>query len=339
MARAIRLAVVGLCAGGWHLESWVKHIKGVDVAALCDINKKVLKEKAGLFGIKSVYTDYREMLKKEKLDAVDVAVPNFLHKKISVDALNSGLHVLCEKPPAITVAEARTMARAAKRAKKILAYNLQLRLSPAACLLRKKTDAGEFGRLYHINAFYMRRKQPLKPSFSRKKQSGGGPIMDLAVHLLDLALFLCGFPKVSSVLANTYGGFTRFDTEDFGCAAVRFDGGLSLFLCASSFSHMEDEWQVIFEILGSKAGAKVLVGADCETFMLFKEENGSQVNSKIAAGLYDARAFNNHLQHFIDCIQKGKKPISCSPEEGVELMKILRAIYASAERDRAVEFM
>jgi len=338
MAERVRLGIIGLHAGGWHLESWTGSIKGADVVAICDINKKLLNEKAKAFGIKNAYTDYKKMLKSEQLDAVDVAVPNFLHKKISVDALDAGLHVLCEKPPAMTVAEARAMAKAARGAKKILIYNLQIRLSSAARYLREKVLAGEFGAIYHINVVYMRRNKALKPSHCKKELAGGGPVVDLGVHMLDLALHLCGFPKVTSVLGNTYGGFTRYDIEDFGSAALRLEGGLSLFLCASSFSHIEAEQDVIFEILGSKAGAKAVVRPSGETLMVFKNEGGIPVNSRVEATLYDLEAFNNHLQHFIDCIRKGKRPLSCSAEEGVELMKILTAIYTSAEKGRAVEF-
>jgi predicted dehydrogenase len=163
-------------------------------------------------------------------------------------------------------------------------------------------------------------------------------MMDLGVHLLDLVLFLCHFPKAGAVLANTYGGFTRYDTEDFGCAEVRLDGDLSLFLCASSFSHVEQQWEIVFEILGSRAGARIRVRPDGETFMIFKEEKGLPVDLKIDERLYHSDAFNRHLQHFVDCIRTDKRPISCSPEEGVRLMKILMAIYTSARKGRAVTF-
>ena len=204
----LRCAVVGLGIGQMHVGSY-QECPYSDLVAICDINAVRLKEVGNKFGIpeEKRYLDIGEMLAKENLDVCSIAVPNHLHKALTIQALEANCHVLCEKPMAMNSAEAQEMVDTAKRMGKRLMIDFSYRCYEQSVALKKAVDDGMLGDIYYARTQWLRRKGA--PSgigcwFSQKEFAGGGPLLDLGVHRLDLALWLMGYPKPVWVLGSTY---------------------------------------------------------------------------------------------------------------------------------------
>ncbi|MDD9975847.1 MAG: Gfo/Idh/MocA family oxidoreductase, partial [Candidatus Poribacteria bacterium] len=189
----VRAAVVGL---GW---PGMQHLKGYtldprsEVIAVCDLDKARVREVAKQHKIPNTYTDHLEMLKNQDIDAVSVCLPNFLHAPISIDALNAGKHVLCEKPPARSAQEAKAMADTAAKNGKTLMYALVQRFDGSSQHLKQLVEAGELGDVYFGKAAYVRRRGvPIGKEgwFVDRERSGGGALIDIGVHALDCIWWL-----------------------------------------------------------------------------------------------------------------------------------------------------
>ena len=154
---ALRIAVIGTGMGRLHLEAYQK-APDVELAAACDLNEEEAREVAGRFGVKDVYTDYKEMLEKAGLDVVSIAVPNDLHAMMTVEALRAGAHVLCEKPMATTVEDAVEMVEEARRQKKLLMVHMNMRFGKESRILHEYASGGELGEVYHGKASWLRRR-------------------------------------------------------------------------------------------------------------------------------------------------------------------------------------
>ena len=224
----------------------------------------------------AVYTDYKELLKDESIDAVDICTPNYLHSIIAVDAFKSGKHVLCEKPDAIDVTEVLKMKNAADEAGKVLMVIRNNRFATASQYAKKFVEDGRMGEIYCGRCGWQRRRGiPGKGGwFTTKEQSGGGPLIDLGVHMIDLAVWLMGNPTPVAVSANTYTKFAdndtsdsenskfgdaksqgTFDVEDLAMGMIRFDNGAVLQIEFSWASNIKEENRFV-ELRGTKAGLK-----------------------------------------------------------------------------------
>lgn len=352
MARKLRYGVVGL-GGIWswgHSSDILKHPE-VEVVAVCDI----VKEKADTWAKNTgatAYYDYKDLIAKADLDIVDICTPNLYHSKVAVAALNAGRHVFCEKPDAINPVEAKKMADAAKKSGKTLMCMRNNRWLPASQWLKKFIDAGEMGDIYTGRCGWQRRRGiPGKGGwFTTKSLSGGGPLIDLGVHFIDVATWLMGNPVPVAVSGCTYRKFAdtnasdsehskfgsksaegTFDVEDLAIGFIRFANGASLQIEFSWASNIENENSFV-ELRGSKAGSFMDGGMQLKVF------------SEGPAGLYDLQPKLNRnprgehgmmLYHFIDVVQKRAKPIIL-PEHGVNMIKILSAMYESAAKGREV---
>ena len=270
----LNVGVVGLgWAGQQHLDAYAK-AEGVNIVALAGLEAPLREELAEQHGITATYAGWEEMLGHEGLDAVSVAVPTFLHAPISVAALNRGLHVLSEKPLARNASEGEEMVRAARGAGRVLDVAFNHRRRGDIMALHRIIEAGELGRPYYAKASWLRRAGiPMLGSwFTNRNMSGGGPLVDLGVHVLDYALHLLGEPKVVSVSASTYselgrhgrGGDQRysamatqsaFEVEDFASAFIRLDGGGTLVLEAGWAAYREQEDLLDFQVYGTEGGA------------------------------------------------------------------------------------
>ena len=186
----LRVAIIG-CGGianGKHMPA-LEQIKEVQMVAFCDIIEERAQKAAGQFGVEgaAVYTDYREMLEKEKLDVVHICTPNKSHADIAVAALEAGCHVMCEKPMAKTVADAQRMVDAAKRTGKKLTIGYQNRFRPDSIYLHKACRRGDLGDIYYAKAHAIRRRAvPTWGVFLNEEEQGGGPLIDIGTHALDL---------------------------------------------------------------------------------------------------------------------------------------------------------
>ena len=214
----------------------------VEMTAVCDIDEEKVKAYAAKFNVPRWYTDYNEMLAKENLDAVSVTTWNAAHKGAAIAALNAGVNVICEKPMAMNAEEAEEMKAAAERNGRVLQIGFVRRYGEDAAMIKKFIDGGTLGDLYYAKATYLRRSGCPGGWFGDKSYSGGGPLIDLGVHVMDLVRYLAGCPKPIAAYGVTYNNLGpdrasgaksnlgyeskqtsskfKFDVEDFTSAMI-----------------------------------------------------------------------------------------------------------------------
>ena len=199
----IRIALIGAgqIARTTHIPC-LRQAGGAEIAAVCDVNPEAAKALAEDFGVPAWYGSHAEMLQAERPDAVVVCVPNRFHCSTTLDALEAGCHVLCEKPPAMTPEEAERMETLAREKGLLLTYGFHFRHMPQVRILKEMMAAGELGAVYHTEVRWTRRRGiPGWGSFTNKAMQGGGPLIDIGAHLLDTALYLLDYPEISYVTA------------------------------------------------------------------------------------------------------------------------------------------
>ncbi|MEX2534728.1 MAG: Gfo/Idh/MocA family oxidoreductase [Trueperaceae bacterium] len=275
--RKFRVGVVGLgWAGEQHLAGYRK-LPNVEIRALAGLENDRLEELGREHGIQHLHRDYQDLVARDDIDAVSVCTPNHLHAPITIAAIEHGKHVLCEKPLARGHDEAEAMVRAAVRADRVLHVAFNHRQRGDVQVLRRFLDQDQLGRIYHVKATWMRRSgiPGLGSWFTSRQMAGGGPLIDLGVHILDLALFLLGEPEVRSVSAATYAelgphgrGFSgskkmtvgsAYEVEDLAIAFLRLGDGSTLNLEASwaVYGGYNDDFGIT--LYGTEGGAEIRV--------------------------------------------------------------------------------
>lgn len=347
----IKVGIIG--TGGIsaaHIESYLKN-PDVELYAFCDINEEQLNKMAKKYNIERKFTDINEMLKLKEIDAVSVCTWNSAHASCTIAALNAGKHVLCEKPMATNADEARLMQKAAQDNGKLLMIGFVRRFGNDCNMLKDFIDSGYFGDIYYSKATYLRRNGNPGGWFGDKSRSAGGPLIDLGVHVIDLVRYLIGNPKPVSVYGATFQkllnrpnikGSTGYesiskssndicDVEDLASALIRFDNGAVLSVETSFTLNIEKDSGNI-ELFGTKAGAKL----DPELKIY------TEINNYLANVSFDAPTaldfnglFENEINHFVSCIKDGI-PCRNPAQDGIELMRILDAIYESAKTGHEV---
>lgn len=335
----VKVGVIGLGMGRNHVARYQTHPEA-EVVAVADVDSLRLNEIADQYGVPKRYASGEEMLHKEKLDVVSVATPNKLHAPLTIAALEAGCHVLCEKPMAMNAAEAREMLATAHRTGRRLMINFSYRFSEESQALKKQVDSGALGDIYFARTVWHRRRgfPGFGGWFCHKALSGGGPLLDLGVHRLDLALWLMGYPRPSWVLGSTYNHLGRalaaergceYDVEDLAVAMIRLENGATVEVEASWGAHIREKELMETRLLGTRGGL-VQHNVD-ETYKfeaeMYLDQNGSQFDVRLHPA---ARPPASPMYHFIDAIVKGTPHIATG-EEGVRVMEILDAIYQSAE--------
>lgn len=326
-----------------------KALDNVEIYAVCDVNGPRVEAYAKKHDVKHTFTDYNELLKLSELDAVSVCTWNSAHAPVAIAALKAGKHVLCEKPMAINSKEAIEMEKAAKDSGKLLMIGFVRRFGNDAKILKDFIDNGMMGEIYYAKASYLRRFGFPGGWFGDKKRSGGGPLIDLGVHVIDLVRFLMNKPKAVSVTGATFSKLgardnikqekayvsadagDTFDVEDMAVAMIKFDNGAVLSV-ETSFSLNTKTDSGNIELFGTKSGAKLDPKLE-----FYSEMNNYLVDVTPAhdTALNFNGLFENEIAHFVDCISKGTKCISPA-EDGVEIMKILDAVYESARTGKEV---
>ena len=353
MQKIYKTAVIG--TGGiskHHIEGYIAN-PSTELYALCDINPDRVKMMAEKYGVplERTFTDKDEMFKAlPEIDAVSVCTWNSAHAECSIAALNAGKHVLCEKPMAMNAQQAQEMKDTADKAGKLLMIGFVRRHGNDCAVVRDYTESGFFGDLYYAKATYLRRNGNPGGWFGDKARSGGGPLIDLGVHVIDLVRYIMGNPKPVSVYGATFQKlFNRpeikgskgyvaadqkadvCDVEDMATALIRFDNGAVLNVEASfSLNIKKDEGSI--QIFGTKAGTKLDPQVE-----IFTDINNHLVDvsfNENTALSFDG-LFENEIFHFIDCFS-GKKECIAPAEDGVALMKILDAVYESARTGHEV---
>ena len=340
----------GICKVA-HLPCYIRETTQAEIVALCDIKIERAEEiRDKYFPNAKVYSDYKELLKNEDVEAVDICTPNYLHSIIAVDAFEAGKHVFCEKPDAVNVEEVLKMEAASKKAGKVLMVMRNNRFTQASQYAKKYIDEGKMGEIYAGRAAWQRRRGiPGKGGwFTTKALSGGGPLIDLGVHMIDLAIWLMGNPipvavsgntfckfadsDVSDLFNSTYGDANSegtFDVEDLAMGMIRFDNGAILQIEFSWASNIERETRFV-ELRGTKSGLK---WTD-ESLDIYSEDNGCLTNTHMV-NTAESNGHGKNLEHFIDVVLNGTDPCF-KPQQGIDMIKILTAIYESAETGKEV---
>lgn len=337
-ARRLRVGVIGLGIGRLHIEGWKEHPQ-VDVVAIADPDSERLAQVGDAFGIAARYASAEAMLAAERLDVVSVCTPNRFHQPITIAAFAAGCHVLCEKPMAINAEEGRAMLAAAERAGKRLMINFSYRFSAQSRTLKAQVDAGLFGDFYFgRSTWHRRRGMPgFGGWFGTKALAGGGPLIDLGVHRLDLALWLMGYPKPTWVMGSAYDHLARplaeqsgktFDVEDLAAALIRFDNGATLALEASWAANIREAELMETRLLGTRAGLLQHNLNEGYTFdaHIFMERDGGQFDMRVNPTSNQA---HSAMHDYAEAIL-GDRPHPAPGEEGLMVMEILDAIYESA---------
>lgn len=341
----LRVGVIGLGIGRMHIEGWRQH-PHVEVVAIADADPVRLAAVGDQFGIPGRHTSAEAMLASESLDVVSVCTPNKFHKDLTLAALAAGCHVLCEKPMAMNADEGREMLAAAERAGKRLMINFSYRFSAQSRALKAQVDGGVFGEFYFGRSVWHRRRgmPGFGGWFGTKALAGGGPLIDLGVHRLDLALWLMGYPKPTWVMGATYDPIARaladkagktFDVEDLATAFIRFENGATLALEASWAANIAEADLMETRLLGTRAGLLQKNLNEGYTFdaHIFTELNGAPFDLHLHQAATPAPSA---MHDYADAILNDR-PHPAPGEEGLIVMELLDAIYESARTGAPVK--
>ncbi len=345
----LRVAVIG-CGGiaQAHMKVW-KTFPDVEIVAGCDIDPDRLKVMEETHGVKENFTDWKQLLKKVKLDAVDICTPNGVHCAPAVDSANAGLHVVTEKPMAMNPKECQKMIDASARADKKLVVGFQYRYHPNTEFLTRARDAGTFGNIMFMKCQALRRRGiPNWGVFGRKDLQGGGPMIDIGVHIIEMAHYFLGSPKPVAASGNTWtylgnkksdvvSGWMNWDyktytVEDLAIGQIRFENGSILQIETSFAAHIkEDHWN--FTFMGDKGGGQ------WDPPTIYTDRANTMVNETPAytgGGTDFHNLFSRKLRNFVDGCLKNT-PLRAPGEAGLAVQKILDGVYRSAEAGKEVK--
>ncbi len=353
MSQKVKIGIIGCGAiGSTHADAY-KTVENAEVVALCDILPDRLKEKSERHGIEKTYVDYHELLADPEIEAVSICVPNDMHAPIAIDAFKAGKHVLLEKPMTLNADLARDIIAARDASGKLLQMGMVWRQNPEAQVVKEVIDSGRLGEIYQIRVKLIRRRgiPGLGGWFTTKARSGGGGLIDIAVHFLDLVMWMTDFWNPTRVSAKTYSKFGSpmkdykyismwagppnyegtFDVDDYAAGFVRFGGKATLSFEVAWACNAEDAQSV--EILGTKGGIK-FGGGETPTVLL-TEMDGKLADITLKYSK-EQQQFPTEVKKFAAAVQ-GKGEIPATGEQGVVVMRLLDAIYKSSEMDCEVE--
>lgn len=360
MGEKLRVGIIG-CGGianGKHMPAIAK-VKNAEMVAFCDIIEERAVESAKKFGVEDakVYTDYKELLKDKSIDTIHVCTPNRSHSFITIDSLEAGKHVICEKPMAKTYAEAKAMCEAAERTGKKLTIGYQSRWRNDSLFLKQCCEDGEFGEIYYARAIALRRRAvPTWGVFLNEYEQGGGSLIDIGTHALDLTLWMMNNYKPKMVVGTTYKKMRdqrnsgnawgdwdpeKFTVEDSAFGFVVMENGATVSVESSWALNIADPREAITLIAGDKGGADMLDG-----LRLNYVKNGRQTietpdfsagGVAFFDGSGDLSPAELECAAFYDAVTNDK-PVRTKPEQAAVVTRILEAIYESANSGKPVNF-
>ena len=356
----LKAGVVG-CGGiaeGKHVPA-IKKVKDVEIVALCDIIPERMdkfEKNFELTGVKK-YEDYNEMLKAEKLDVVYVLTPNSSHAPISIAAMEAGCNVMCEKPMAKTTAEAKAMVDCANKTGKILTIGYQNRYRQDSLYMKRACDRGDLGEIYFARAHAVRRRGvPTWGVFLDAEKQGGGPLIDIGTHALDLTLWLLDNYKPKSVRGNVYRKLAdqtetgnafgdwdpkEFTVEDSAFAFITMENDATIVLESSWALNTLDVDEAKATLCGTKAGGDMKDGlrinkVDMNKQITIKPDLGSGGVDFFSGGESQEPA-DIEQKTFINAVL-GKGELTVKPEQAFAVTQILEAIYESSATGKEVTF-
>lgn len=357
--RDVNLAIIG-CGGianGKHMPA-LKKLENVHMVAFCDIVKERAVKAAKEYGTPDarVYTDYRELITKEAgtVEIVHVLTPNKSHSPITCAALEGGYHVMCEKPMAKDVAGAEKMLETAKKTGKKLTIGYQNRYSPNHLYLKKACEAGELGEIYYAEALALRRRAvPTWGVFLNEDEQGGGPLIDIGTHALDLTLYMMDNYEPEMVVGTTYKKLRgnkdaanawgpwdpeKFTVEDSAFGFIRFKNGATVVLKSSWALNIADPIEASVLLCGTKGGADEFNGLRINGERYSKTYLDKPDVEMGGVAFYDgstAKPQDLEAQNWISHVLEDT-PLITKPEQALVVTKILAAIYESAASGKPV---
>lgn len=349
--RKLRIGIAGLGSMSARHVDAIKKCNQMELSAICTRSVDNLDRRAKLWNVSKTYLNYEEMFLDPDIDAVVIITPNKYHAPMTIAALNAGKHVFCEKPPAINAAEAKEMMECADRNGKVLMYGFMFRFSRKYNFVKELREKGMFGEIYFTKSGIIRRSGNPGGWFANREMSGGGPLIDLGSHIIDLSVYLMGDYDPVSVFARTfnktenlndikeYGSYKAVDIsnypndiEEMSFVVINFNNGACLVVETSNVSHIKDDIMFL-EMLGTKGGItvdpKMEVHTSYNNYLM-------DIIPKIDCTEFDyQKAVDEEISHFADCIINNVECQS-SVNAGLKLMKIIDAAYKSANTGELV---
>lgn len=364
MSEKIKVGIIG-CGGianGKHLPALKNQSHRVEIVGFCDIIPERAEKACKEYGTANskVYTDYKEMLKDESIVTVHVLTPNVSHCELTVAALEAGKHVLCEKPMAATPADAKKMLEAQKKSGKLLTIGYQNRCRQDSLTLKAMCENGDLGDIYFAKAHAIRRRGvPNWGVFPDKSKQGGGPLIDIGTHSLDLTLWMMNNYEPKSVMGASFQKLGRdlpmnnqgnpwgpwdpetYEVEDSAFGFVTMKNGAVIIIEASWALNTLDTSEAMTEICGTKAGADMKDGLRVNT-VVYDKLTTINPETKASAGVAffegkGGRPEDYECERFYDAVEGKGEPV-VKPEEAYVVTQILDAVYRSAETGKLIEF-
>lgn len=364
----IRIGIIG-CGGianNKHLPALSRQSEIAEMVAFCDTNIERAGKAAEAFGVPDakVYDDYQELLKDASIDLVHVLTPNVSHSPITVAAFEAGKHVMCEKPMAHNTEAAQKMMDAWKKSGMKFTIGYQNRFRSEILSLHEACQAGELGDIYFAKAHAIRRRAvPTWGVFPDKSKQGGGPLIDIGTHALDITLWMMDnyepvsvtgsvFEKLGHLEEATKGNMfgpwdpDTYEVEDSAFGYIKMSNGATVFLESAWAINMKDSREACTTLCGTKAGAEVLGGMSTggHNLVYNKTSYGKLTEERLSAG--GAIAFfegGSDKEEDLECVQwldaiiKDKEPV-VKPEQAFVVTKILDAIYQSSKTGKEILF-
>lgn len=333
----VRVAVLG--TGGivraFHLPALAANSRA-RVVALCDVRADTLEGLAREYAVDKTYTDFERLAQDPEFDAVIVAIPNCLHAKAAVRLLQAGKHVFCEKPMAVSSSEARGMVAAADAAGKALLIGHVWRSHPVVRWLRRVVETGRLGTVFKVKAHsVVAGRGPAADSwFLRRETAGGGALIDVGVHTIDLVSYLFGdHLRPVSVSARLANNFRRLEVEDTADVRVEFDGGITMELSAGWYhSHAESPHGAV-ELFGTEGYARTMPAR--LKYRVEGVEGTFTPEFPSAHPDADLSVYAAQMDHFLDCVEGKSQPV-CDGRQGLWNTMLVETAYGAARRGTSV---
>lgn len=350
-ASRIRLGVIGAGnIGNVHIQEFSKLQEQCEITAVTDTYLPMAESRAKQYGIPKVSATPAELIASPDVDAVIIGVPNLYHAPLAVQAMEAGKHVLIEKPMGLNAESARNILRTQEKTGMTLMVGHQMRWEWLPLQVKQQVESGALGHIYTAKAGWFRRKgiPGWGTWFTRMEESGGGPLIDIGVHMLDLSLHLMGNPKPVAVSGATYAEFGPnkkgigtwgkpnwegyYDVEDLATALIRMEDGSTLTLEVSWAVHMDTDNTPFIHLMGSEGGAALRGNRG----KFLTEKFDLPMETELVAPANDEGGRSRLSRHFLECLTEGKTPLT-SVMSGFTNNLILDAIYESSRTGNEVK--
>lgn len=333
----VRLGLVGVgeIVREFHLPVMSSNPR-IEVLAACDLNPDAVQRMARQFNIPKTYTDFNSLASDEDIDGVVVCVPNNLHAPVSTQMLQSGKHVMCEKPMAVTATEGEKMLAAAEASQRKLAIAHPWRHDQDFRWLRSLIKSGRLGKVFKVrgHAIIVGDPPPLNSWRCNPEISGGGAVMDLGSHVIDTISYLFGDAlRPARIMAQTANYFAKSDVEDTATLLIEFQDGMSALIECGWHHNFQNSPHGAIEVFGTEGYARTF---PTELFGLVDGVHGyyrpflHPERPHIDPSMYAAQ-----MDSFVDCIVSGAEP-ACGPRQGLRNMQLVDAAYRSARDGQPV---